>query len=256
MPKAPYRNTPLVRDGELTNYSPIEAEKLSVGSSAWFDWLKNASRFAYRMNTPDGAFITLTFRSEVKQRGGVYWVAYVKARAGKLHKVYTGTSSRLDHERLEAVGQRMLEKLISYPTIQVEIAPIITEPLSYPTIQAETAPIVAPKPQATATPKPRRARSKPTAYPPLTRAELEPFRVFTKMLDFCSQEFEKRWGRAWRWAGGKIRFNSFDKTYYVWTENNSERQMLSPQRYFVIQRLLHWVNHGYDNGYDYTLPHL
>ena len=231
MPKAPYRNTPLVRDGELTNYSPIEAKKLPVGSSAWFDWLENASRFAYRISTPDGAFITLTFRSEIKQRGGVYWVAYVKDRAGKLHKVYAGKSSRLDSGRLEAVGQRMLEKLLSYPTPQVETAPIVA-------------------------PKPRRSRPKPITYPPLTRAELEPFRVFTKMLDFCSTEFEKRWGRAWRWKGGKIAFNSFDKNYYVWTADNSERQILSHQRYFIIKRLLHWVNHGYDKGYDHTLPHI
>ena len=134
MPKAPYRNTPLVIDDELTNYSPIEAKNLPVGSAAWFDWLENASRFAYRISTPDGTFITLTFRSEVKQRGGVYWVAYVKDRTGKLHKVYAGKSSRLDSGRLEAVGQQMLEKLLSYPTVQAETTPIVTKPLSYPTV--------------------------------------------------------------------------------------------------------------------------
>jgi hypothetical protein len=228
MPKAPYHNTPLVLDGELTNYSPIEAEKLPVGSPAWFNWLENASRFAYRMpiNTPDGAFITLTFRRESKQRGGLYWVAYAKDRAGKLHKVYAGKSNMLDSGRLEVVGQRMLKKLLSYPT------------------------------QRIVAPKPRPARRKPVVYPPLTRAELAPFRVFTKMLDFCSTEFEKRWGRAWRWTGGKIALNPFDKNYYVWTADGSERQYLSHQRHFIIKRLLHWVNHGYDKGYDHTLPHL
>jgi hypothetical protein len=125
MPKAPYRNTPFVLDGELTNYSPIETKKLPVGSAAWFNWLENASRFAYRMNTPDGAFITLTFRCEIKQRGGLYWVAYAKDRAGKLHKVYAGKGEALDGVCLQAVGQRMLEKLLSYPTPQAETAPIV-----------------------------------------------------------------------------------------------------------------------------------
>jgi hypothetical protein len=234
MPKAPYRDTPLVLDGGLTNYSPIETEKLPVGSPAWFNWLENASRFAYRMNTPDGALITLTFRREIKQRGGLYWVAYVKDRAGKLHKVYAGKWEALDGACLQAVGQRMLEKLLSYPTPRAGTAPTI--------------PIVAPKP--------RRTRPKPVVYPPLTRAELAPFRVFTKMLDFCSNEFEKRWGRAWRWTGGKIALNPFDRNYYVWTADGKERQLLHYQRYFIIQRLLHWVNHGYDKGYDHTLPHL
>jgi hypothetical protein len=233
MPKAPYRNTPLVRDGKLTNCSPIEAKNLPVGSAAWFNWLENASRFAYRMpiNTPDGALITLTFRCEIKQRGGLYWVAYAKGRAGKLHKVYAGKRETLDGMCLQVVGQRMLEKLLNYPTLQ-----------------AGTAPIVAPKP--------RRTRPKPIAYPPLTRAELAPFRVFTKMFDFCSTEFEKRWGRAWRWTGGKIALNPFDKNYYVWAADGKERQILSHQRYFIIKRLLHWVNHGYDKGYDHTLPHI
>ena len=142
---------------------------------------------------------------------------------------------------LHAVGQRMLEKLVSYPTnrVQVVVAPVV--PITP----------IAPKPRPA-----RRVKPKPIVYPPLTRAELEPFRVFTKMLDFCSTEFEKRWGRAWRWAGGKIRNNPFDRHYYVWTADGKERQILSDQRYFIIKRLLHWVNHGYDKGYDHTLPHL
>lgn len=242
MPKSPYRSTPIVLQDELTDYSQLEAtgeaQKFPVGSDQWFDWVQTASRFAYKVwvGAPTDWFITLTFRREVKQRGGVYWVAYTKSRAGKLHKVYAGKPDMLDLERLEKVGQLMLEKLaVSYPTVQAEA---VTQ-----------APIVEKKPR-----KPRTKRVKQPKYPPLTRAELKPFHVFTKMLDFCSDEFEKRWGRSWRWAGGKIARNYFDKLYYVWSKDGSEHEFLADQRYFIMTRLLHWVNYGYDKGYDHKLP--
>jgi hypothetical protein len=135
MPKNPYHTTPIVRKDELTDHSPLEtkgeARKCPVGSDQWFDWLQTASRFAYRVwfGVPTDSFITLTFRREVKQRGGVYWIAYTRSRAGKLHKVYAGKPDMLDLERLETVGQMMLEKLaLSYPTVQAEAvtqAPIV-----------------------------------------------------------------------------------------------------------------------------------
>lgn len=244
MPKKPYRNTPVVLQGELTDYSQLEQTgeilKLTLGSGDWFAWLETASRFAYpvAVGATAEAFITLTVRREAKQRGGRYWVAYAKDRAGKLHKVYAGKSATLNQERLETVGQLMLEKLtVSYPTPKAHSvqAPVVTERKPRP---------------------PRRKRPQPPQYPPLTRKELEPFRVFTKMLDFCSAEFEKRWGRSWRWAGGKIVRNYFDKNYHVWAKAGGEHGLLGNRRYDIITRLLHWVNHGYDKGYDHALPNI
>jgi hypothetical protein len=125
MPKSPYRSTAIVLQDELTDYSQVEAtgeaRRFPVGSDQWFDWVQTASRFAYKVwiGAPTNSFITLTFRREVKQRGGMYWVAYTKSRAGKLYKVYAGKPDILDLERLETVGQLMVEKLaISYPTVQ------------------------------------------------------------------------------------------------------------------------------------------
>jgi hypothetical protein len=244
MPKNPYRKTPIVLEGQLTDYSQLEptgeAQKLSVGSAEWFAWLETAPRFAYRVeaNTPSEGLITLTVRRESKQRGGLYWVAYAKDRDGKLHKVYAGKSDALNRERLNAVGRLLLEKLtLSYPTPETSLmeVPVVTEPKSRP---------------------PRRKHSQQHQYPPLTRKELEPFHVFTKMLDFCSLEFEKRWGKPWRWAGGKITRNYFDKNYYVWAKEGREHTFLGEQRHFIILRLLHWVNHGYDQGYDPKLPNI
>jgi hypothetical protein len=158
MPKNPYRSTPIVLNNELTDYSQVEARKLSVDSAEWFTWLEGASRFAYQVwiSAPIESFVTLTFRREARQRGGMYWIAYAKDKAGKRHKVYAGRSDTLDAERLKAVGQLMLGKLL----------------LSYPTTQAEPIPA-----KAIFEPKPRRSRaqrSKQPTYPPLTRAELEP----------------------------------------------------------------------------------
>jgi hypothetical protein len=244
MPKNPYRKTPIVLEGQLTDYSQMEqtgeAQKLAVGSAQWFAWLETAPRFAYRVkvSTPTEGLITLTVRRESKQRGSQYWVAYSKDRSGKLHKVYAGKSDTITWERLNTVGQRLLEKLgLSYPTPKVN--------------QTEASLVVEPQSR-----QPRRKRPKQPQYPPLTRKEMESFHVFTKMLDFCSIEFEKRWGRPWRWAGGKITRNYFDKNYYVWAKEGSEHAFLGEQRYFIIQRLLHWVNHGYDQGYDSKLHNI
>lgn len=242
MPKKPYRSTPVVLQGELTDYSLVEQtgeiQKLAVDSADWFAWLETASRFAYpvAVGVTAEAFITLTVRRESKQRGGLYWVAYAKDRAGKLHKIYAGKSDSLNRERLDTVGRLMLKKLtLSYPT---------------PKAQSVEAPVVRQrKPR-----QPRRKRPQPTQYPALTRKELEPFHVFTKMLDFCSAEFEKRWGKPWRWAGGKLVRNYFDKNYYVWAKEGDEHTFLGNQRYDIITRLLHWVNHGYDKGYNHKLP--
>lgn len=44
--------------------------------------------------------------------------------------------------------------------------------------------------------------------------------------------------------GQEDRAQSLRWNYYVWTADGSERQILSHQRYFIIKRLLRWVNHG------------
>lgn len=242
MPRNPYRNTPIVFNNELSNHDQSDYEhdvaKITVGSAEWFTWLETASRFAYKVRVSQTLerVITLTLRQEVKQRGALYWIAYAKDRTGKLHKAYAGRSVALDSAHLETVGQLMIEKLH----------------ISYPTPQAASNKKSCIVEQHTKEARPNGSKQPKSA--PLKRAELKPFRIFTHMLDFCSQEFERRWSRPWRWVDGKIARSHFDKSYYVWTKEGGEFEYLADQRYFIVTRLLHWVNHGYDTGYDHKLP--
>lgn len=242
MPKNPYRSTPIVHNNELKKCGQLvqvdaTEKRLMVGSEEWFEWLKTASRFACKVwiSSPNGPFMTLTLRCELKQRGGRYWVAYAKDKTGKLQKAYAGRPESLDVSRLETVKQLLIEKLgVSYPTSEGQ--------LEYGIVFEVKSRVSRPK------------RQKEPKYPPLTRSDLKQFHIFSKMLHFCSEEFENRWGRPWRWAGGRIVRSHLEKGYFVWAKESNEHEYLADKRYFIMTRLLHWVNHGYDTGYKHQLP--
>ncbi len=61
-------------------------------------------------------------------------------------------------------------------------------------------------------------------------------------------------GRSWRWADGRVYRGTLDKQYYVMTADGDQMHILGKQRHFIVIQLLHWVNHGYDEGFDDKLP--
>ena len=88
---------PSVVDGLLQRDSTGGAAGLAVGSPAWFAWLLDDAVRSFSFRSPAGGY---TARKEVRQRGGVYWVAY-RTAAGQQHKVYLGKADDLTLERLD-----------------------------------------------------------------------------------------------------------------------------------------------------------
>ena len=80
-----------------------------VDSREWFDWLEEASSFAYPVPDVGKGYIEgfMTVRKEQRQRGGQYWVAYRRCQ-GRLRKVYLGASRELTQACLDRVAQRFL----------------------------------------------------------------------------------------------------------------------------------------------------
>jgi len=97
------QTTALVEGETLSYQRDGEHSQLRVGTSAWYAWLQTATNFRVR-----GPFGTFTVRREQagNQRGNWYWRAYRK-RAGKLHRVYVGTSEEVTLERLRTVAARL-----------------------------------------------------------------------------------------------------------------------------------------------------
>jgi hypothetical protein len=91
-------------------------------------------------------------------------------------------------------------------------------------------------------------------HPYLTAKDVDQFRRYEALLAFCSAAFSQRWGREWKWQDGRIYRNTFDRYYYVMDQTGEQKHILGKQRYFVVLQLLHWVNHGYDEGYIDKLP--
>src|SRR5688572_10875171 len=90
------RTTPLVDHAHLRE-AP-DAALVKVGTTAWFNWLEDATIFAYVDD--QGSF---TARKEHRGRDSWYWTAYRK-RDGKLHRAYLGKSATLTPERLSAAA--------------------------------------------------------------------------------------------------------------------------------------------------------
>src|SRR5258708_14110796 len=97
------QTTALVEGETLSYQRDGEHSQLRVGTSAWYAWLQTATDFRVR-----GPFGTFTVRREQagNQRGNWYWRAYRK-RAGKLHRVYVGTSEEVTLERLRTAAARL-----------------------------------------------------------------------------------------------------------------------------------------------------
>ena len=97
------RTTALVEGETLSYQRDGERYQLRVGSSAWYAWLRTATRF--RVRSPFGTF-TVRREQAGHKRGGWYWRAYRK-HGGKLHRVYLGTAEEVTPERLSTVAARL-----------------------------------------------------------------------------------------------------------------------------------------------------
>src|SRR5262245_34757271 len=76
-------------------------EVITVGTATWFDWLEQATTFAFV--GVDGRY---TARKERAGRTGWYWKAYRMER-GKLRRAYLGKSSELTLERLLTASESL-----------------------------------------------------------------------------------------------------------------------------------------------------
>ena len=70
---------------------------LHIGSTAWFEWLAQNTRFTYRDST--GSY---TARCE-QRRGKPYWYAYKRVE-GRLQKMYLGKAEELSLDRLRQIS--------------------------------------------------------------------------------------------------------------------------------------------------------
>jgi predicted ATPase/DNA-binding CsgD family transcriptional regulator len=100
------RAIPVVQGGTLTYQQDGQDYRLSVGTPAWYAWLRTARAFAFR-----GAFGNFTARKEQasNKRGGWYWRAY-RRREGTLHRVYLGKSEEVTLDRLNAVAVNLAQQ--------------------------------------------------------------------------------------------------------------------------------------------------
>src|SRR5689334_11214316 len=80
-------------DGTTLVLPERDASPIPLDTPAWFAWLEQATRFAFR--GPSGHF---TARKEWQARGG-YWKAY-RTSHGALHRVYLGKAQDLTLDRL------------------------------------------------------------------------------------------------------------------------------------------------------------
>ncbi|HLZ62405.1 MAG TPA: hypothetical protein VKR06_36125, partial [Ktedonosporobacter sp.] len=83
----------------ITHGSLGPSQEISVGESAWEEWLNTVSSFAFE----DREGVHYTIRKERLQRGGAYWYAY-RSIQGRTKKRYLGRSADLTIARLEEVS--------------------------------------------------------------------------------------------------------------------------------------------------------
>lgn len=100
-----YAGTAVVRNRLLwLSGSPTD---IQLDTPAWFRWLHTATSFSYPLGRP--THYSLTLRQE-KRRHRLYWYAYLKSDS-KLHNSYVGSSATLTAQKLDAVAQRLLDKV-------------------------------------------------------------------------------------------------------------------------------------------------
>src|SRR6266496_2889443 len=99
----PDQAMPVVHENTLLYQKQGQTCRLTVGTPAWYAWLSTATTFAFRSEVG-----TFTARREQAghKRGGWYWRSYRKL-AGKLHRVYLGTSEEVSLERLRTTAARL-----------------------------------------------------------------------------------------------------------------------------------------------------
>lgn len=91
---------PSVVDGLLQQSPTGEADGVSVGSPAWFAWLRSEAGRSFSFQSSAG---TYTARREHRRRGGDYWIAY-RTAGGRQHKTYLGKPGDLTAQRLVQVA--------------------------------------------------------------------------------------------------------------------------------------------------------
>ena len=100
---------PLVEHGRVYDEGHLGAV-IAVDTPAWFAWLASGhtTRFRYALFDPAVGYITgfMTVRKEPRQRGGVYWTAYRRARgSGTMRKIYLGRTAQVSHARLQEIAR-------------------------------------------------------------------------------------------------------------------------------------------------------
>ena len=104
--------TPRVEHSQLILPYPT-TQPIEVDTAAWYDWLKQATSFAY--TSAAGRF---TARKE--QRGGTdgFWRAYRRIK-GQLHSAYLGKTAYLSLERLQRVAAELDEaRTVPFDTLR------------------------------------------------------------------------------------------------------------------------------------------
>ena len=121
---------PVVQDKTLISHKDGQDFRITVGTPAWYAWLRTANTFAFR--SEQGLF---TARKEQagNKRGGWYWRAY-RRRDGKLHRVYLGTSEELTLDRLRTAARTLAAK---DPTVDDEQEHSLRSPTGEPLPLAE-----------------------------------------------------------------------------------------------------------------------
>jgi LuxR family maltose regulon positive regulatory protein len=149
--------TPLVERSLLVQ-SEGEADRIEVGTSAWYGWLADATSFTF--HSEHGSF------TAAKERRGAtreYWKAY-RRHAGKLQRVYLGKSIELSLERLNAVAQELAGRVAgaradgeparSNGGVLVE-RPQLAEPASATTLYLTMTKLNVPTPRQNLVPRPQ-----------------------------------------------------------------------------------------------------
>jgi hypothetical protein len=94
----------------------------------WLSWLGNAESFRYVPKSTEPAY---TVRKEKSTKGDAfYWYAYRKS-SGKLAKCYVGLDHDLTVDNLEAIAQKLTDKLQRKVTEKVPVTTeVVTDTIS------------------------------------------------------------------------------------------------------------------------------
>jgi LuxR family maltose regulon positive regulatory protein len=140
------RTTPQVANDRLTGHGAPDA--VVVGSPAWFAWLEQASRFAFR--DPAGTF---TARYEAHGRSA-YWRAY-RTVGGQQRRAYLGRSADLTPERLRAVAAQLAAGLPMPASAATDREPSPAAPASHLSFMPLATKLYIPRPRGALVRRPR-----------------------------------------------------------------------------------------------------